>query len=130
VVSSIGQLVLVRDEGRCFRCGRVITSGVPSNCHHRLGGGHGTNACPNRITLCGFGNNLHDADGNEWCHGFVHQRSGTARENGWIISKYDKRPPEEIPVRHWRLGMVLLTADYRITGEERADGQAEQAGDQ
>jgi hypothetical protein len=114
--STIGQLVLVRDDGRCFRCGRIITSAVPSNCHHRLGGGHGTDDPQNRITLCGFGNNLRDANGREWCHGWVHQNGKAARadECGWIISKHDKRSPEEIPVRHWSRGMVLLTADYQI----------------
>lgn len=114
MVSTIGQLTLVRDDGRCFRCGRIITVSVPSNCHHRLGGGHGTDECPNRITLCGFGNNLRDADGREWCHGWVHQNSRAARaeDAGWVISKYDKRRPEEIPVRHWQHGLVLLLPDY------------------
>jgi hypothetical protein len=87
---------------------------MPSNCHHRLGGGHGPDSCENRITLCGFGNNLRDADGVTWCHGWVHQNGRAARSEGWIISQHDQRSPEEIPVRHHFLGLVLLTTDYRI----------------
>jgi hypothetical protein len=113
---SIALDVLVRDEYRCFRCGKPINIRRPGNCHHRLSAALGTDEPQNRITLCGFGNNLSDADGNQWCHGFVHQNGREARapENGWIISRHDERPPETIPVRHWQRGLVLLTADYQF----------------
>lgn len=124
---SIALDCLVRDEYRCFRCG---TLKPPFNCHHRLTAALGPDGSENRISLCGFGNNLRGPDGKEWCHGWVHQNSKAARAEGWIISRHATEPPEAIPVRHWRDGMVLLTTDYQIVREERADGRtADQAGD-
>lgn len=110
---TIGMLCLVREGGQCFRCG---TDRGPFNCHHRLGSGLGPDTPENRLTLCGFGNNLRDADGRVWCHGWVHQNSARARspENGWIISRYDPRPPQQVPVRHHALGLVYVTPGARL----------------
>ena len=118
---------LDRDGYHCFRCGTPITFSSQWNCHHRLTSALGPDTSDNRISLCGFGNNLRDADGREWCHGWVHQNSREARDSGWIISRHDKRPPAEVPVLHWRTGWVLLTADFQFIpvtreGEPRADG--------
>lgn len=55
----------------CAVCGRV----QPLNQHHvvRRGAGKmhrgGREVEKPTVTLCGFGNNLHDADGREYCHG-------------------------------------------------------------
>lgn len=108
---------LMRDGYRCFRCGRPLAN-FPHNCHHRLTAGLGPDTPENRISLCGFGNNLRNADGVTLCHGFAHQNGTLARAEGWIISRHAKEPPELIPVRHWQLGMVLLTADCQITDLE------------
>jgi hypothetical protein len=118
---SIALDCLVRDGYRCFKCGRPLGGSVPWNCHHRLSSSLGPDTPDNRITLCGFGNNRHDADGREWCHGAVHQASTEARANGWIISRHATRPPSEVPVVHWQLGEVTLTVDGQIIGP---DGRA------
>lgn len=59
----------------CAICGR----NRPLNQHHivRRGAGkaydeHGRELKKPTVTLCGIGNNLHDADGNELCHGLAH----------------------------------------------------------
>lgn len=46
--------VVLRSAGRMFVEGREIEKPT--------------------ITLCGFGNNLRDADGREYCHGLAHHR--------------------------------------------------------
>jgi hypothetical protein len=125
---------LVRDGYRCFRCGKPLASSGQWNCHHRLfDGDGGPDTAENRITLCGFGNILHDADGNELCHGWVHHHKKTAMPDGWAISKHATQPPELIPVRHWERGMVLLTADLQIIElreEAGPDAIGQEAGDQ
>ena len=58
----------------CAICGRTR----PLNQHHvvRRGAGAlyrgGVEVPKPTITLCGFGNNLRDADGRYWCHGLAH----------------------------------------------------------
>lgn len=111
------ETALARDGYRCFRCGRPITGGVPSEAHHRLTRRFGPDTPDNLITLCGFGNNLSDADGRTYCHGWVHQNGREARQQGWVISRHDTRPPSQVPVKHWEHGMVLLSADAQYTKE-------------
>ena len=59
---------------RCAVCGRYH----PLNQHHmvRRGAGKlyraGIEVKKPTITLCGFGNNLRDADGRYYCHGLAH----------------------------------------------------------
>lgn len=59
---------------RCAICGRY----EPLNQHHivRRGAGkyfvNGVEMPKPTITLCGFGNNLKDADGHMFCHGLAH----------------------------------------------------------
>lgn len=111
---TIGLLVLERDDWRCFRCGRIVLS-LDHNCHHRMYAGSGGPDTPeNRITLCGFGNNRRDANGREWCHGWVHHNKTEAMASGWAISRHELRPIETIPVVHWMLGAVLLDGHYGI----------------
>lgn len=58
----------------CFICGRT----APLEQHHivRRGAGElikdGRKLRKPTITLCGFGNNLRDADGRFYCHGLAH----------------------------------------------------------
>lgn len=58
----------------CAVCGRVY----PLNQHHvvRRGAGKmyrgGMEVEKPTVTLCGFGNNLRDAEGREYCHGLAH----------------------------------------------------------
>lgn len=58
----------------CAVCGRV----QPLNQHHvvRRGAGKmyrdGREVGKPTVTLCGFGNNLHDSEGREYCHGLAH----------------------------------------------------------
>ena len=59
---------------RCAVCGRW----QPLNQHHMVRRGAGTiwrrgiEVPKPTITLCGFGNNLADADGRPYCHGLAH----------------------------------------------------------
>jgi hypothetical protein len=113
VSGTTGQQCLIRDGYRCFRCGIAITAGVPFECHHRLFGG--PDGPENRITLCGRGNNLSDADGRELCHGRVHhgKKAAMADDAGWAISDHDRRPPQQVPVRNYNGAMYYLTPDWR-----------------
>ena len=60
--------------GHCAICGRP----APLNQHHmvRRGAGAlyrgGVEVPKPTITLCGYGNNLRDADGRYYCHGLAH----------------------------------------------------------
>ena len=61
---------------RCAVCGRTW----PLEQHHVVFRSVGKMFVEGReiekptITLCGFGNNLQDADGREYCHGLAHHR--------------------------------------------------------
>lgn len=59
----------------CAVCGRTS----PLEQHHvvrrgagKLFDGSGREVRKPTVTLCGFGGNLADADGREWCHGLAH----------------------------------------------------------
>lgn len=62
--------------GHCAICGRP----APLNQHHMVRRGAGTlhrggvEVPKPTITLCGYGNNLRDADGRYWCHGLAHHQ--------------------------------------------------------
>lgn len=71
---------------RCAVCGRAY----PLEQHHivRRSAGKffrdGREIKKPTVTLCGFGNNLSDADGREYCHGLAHHRRLHFRWNdGW-----------------------------------------------
>lgn len=61
---------------RCAVCGRTW----PLEQHHVVFRSAGKMFVEGRevekptVTLCGFGNNLQDADGREYCHGLAHHR--------------------------------------------------------
>jgi hypothetical protein len=103
-----------RDGGRCFKCGTVRGK---LECHHRLGGGLGPDTLENRVMLHGWGNNLTDSDDEVMCHGWAHHNHDEAAAGGWVISRHDRRPPQQVPARHWGLGMVFLTASGLMVPE-------------
>ncbi len=122
-MTTAEQLVWARDEGLCFKCGAVLSSYWPGySCHHRqLKSGGGSDTPENRVMLCGSG-----VTGD---HGWAHAIRAEAQELGFIVSRYAN--PADVPVKHWRLGMVYLTADGRIitmadmdaaASEEETDG--------
>jgi hypothetical protein len=115
--TTLGQLALIRDGYQCFRCGVEWTAGVPFECHHRLTARFGPDTLDNRLTFCGRGNNLSDADGRVLCHGWVHHNGTEARDAGWIISIHDRRQPGQIPARHHQLGLVFLTREAQMIPE-------------
>ena len=103
-----------RDEHRCFRCGAALTTGWPGySCHHRQTRAVGPDTLDNRIMLCG--------SGTTGCHGWVHSHPKLSRDDGWIVSRH-AADPAVIPVRHYRLGMVLLGADGSINPEHPPGG--------
>lgn len=97
-----------RDEQRCFRCGRVLTANWPGySCHHRQSRSVGPDTLDNRIMLCG--------SGTTGCHAYVHKHGKESRDNGWIVSRHSPQSViADTPVRHHRLGLVLLAADGGI----------------
>jgi hypothetical protein len=55
--------------------------------------------------------------GTTGCHLWVHRHKTAAMAEGWAISRYNTDSPEEIPVRHWNLGLVYLTPDGGVVTE-------------
>lgn len=122
MTETIAELVRQRDDFHCFRCGRSVRDSRDSNCHHRLfKGDGGPDDFSNRITLCGFGNNLMGADGGVWCHGWVHSHKKQAIQDGWAISKYGILIPAMVPVTHWQRGRVWLTTGGEMIDQEPED---------
>lgn len=80
-------LVDVRDEGRCVRCG-VNLHGRMFSRHHRKLRRHGDHSPANLILLCG--------SGTTGCHGWVHANPLKAYQDGWMLKSWQK--PEEEPV--------------------------------
>lgn len=84
---------------RCTVCGRPR----PLNQHHivRRGAGRlyraGVEVEKPTITLCGFGNNLSDADGRPYCHGLAHANRLHFR---WV-------PGEAVPGNFGNYGRML-----------------------
>lgn len=74
----------------CAICGRP----QPLNQHHMVARSagelfdeRGRKLRKPTITLCGIGNNLHDADGNAYCHGLAHHKRLHFR---WVVTRSDK----------------------------------------
>lgn len=97
------RLVWDRDQGCCVRCGttlRPASRGFGWSVHHRVLRSHGVNNSPtNLILMCGSGSSD--------CHGLVHSRPRTYRdEGGWILRSTDQ--PAGMPVLYAGRGWVLL----------------------
>lgn len=106
-MTTVNQLCMERDGGRCVRCGAVLTTNWPSySCHHRQSRSVGPDTLDNRIMLCGTGTT--------GCHSYVHAHPAEARANGWIISKYvEAGELENVPCTHFEMGQVT----YNTRGE-------------
>lgn len=103
------QLILQRDGGNCVRCGRHVVymeRGIAWSIHHRRPRGSGgtsvawVSAAANGIVLCG--------SGTTGCHGWVEARRTESIEDGFLISANGQAKADEVPIKHTRLGLVLL----------------------
>lgn len=107
------QLVIMRDGGRCLRCGRP-----GSNVHHRLGRGMGgakgerseqINRPAWLVTLCGQGNT-------SGCHRWVDEHRDQAVALGYVIPRNGPdRDAEDVPIRTLHRGWVLLDNEGGVT---------------
>jgi len=89
-------VVHARSGGVCERCGHARAE----EWHHRLNRGQGGTWDPaNGLHLC------------KPCHRDVGASDQTLFDNGWRIRRKDPRPASDVPVLHWRLGMVRLDSD-------------------
>jgi hypothetical protein len=104
------EAVLLRDRGRCVRCGRYVAHGLRGldfSIHHRRVKGMGGDRRPdtqragNLIVLCG-----HGTDG---CHGLVHHRPRDAMDAGFLVPQL--MDPRRVPVQHFLYGLVYLDHD-------------------
>lgn len=95
------QLVDLRDESRCVRCGRWLP-GTPASRHHRKRRSQASRAevhsPANIILLCGTGTT--------GCHGWVHAHPEEAYRYGWLVRGRDN--PKKVPVLTVLYGWVLL----------------------
>lgn len=93
----------------CAVCGRSF----PIEQHHivRRGAGKlydetGKEVEKPTITLCGFGNNLKDADNREYCHGLAHHNRLHFRwNNGWqyLLTDEPVKYEKALEMEGWRL---------------------------
>lgn len=71
------------------------------------------------ITLCGFGNNLQDADGNPYCHGLAHANRLHFR---WVeTTQENKRTGQVLAGGHWECLPLEEPTTYQ-TALEMNDG--------
>jgi hypothetical protein len=99
------------------RCG-VLCAGAASSVHHRVLGNRSNNRASNLILLCG--------SGTTGCHGWVHEHSKRAKdEGGWIVSRHAQLDVSAIPVLYdqpGRQGWYLLDDDLQLTLYEGGEG--------
>lgn len=96
-------LVDMRDEYRCVRCGHLFHWAGFSR-HHRHLRSHPyprLHEPSNLILLCGSGASENG------CHQWVHEHRSEAETFGWIVSGFDEHP-ELVPVLTRQHGWVLL----------------------
>jgi hypothetical protein len=107
---SESALIISRDGGRCFRCGKAVdltARGVAFSLHHRQPRGMGgtsrrvTVACG--VTLCG--------SGTAGCHGWVETHRQLARELGYLVPLNGVLKPAEVAIVRWDGAVVRLTDD-------------------
>lgn len=95
------QLVDLRDESCCVRCGAYLL-GSPASRHHRKRRSQASrmevHSPANLIDLCGTGTT--------GCHGWVHAHPEEAREYGWLLRSTEN--PKKTPMLHALYGWVLL----------------------
>lgn len=103
--------------GYCVVCGRTN----PINKHHMVPKSAGEVIDIRRrkmrkplVHLCGFGNNLQDADGRFYCHGKVHQNLLHFRNNNGVLEVLDLTDPATLQ----RLGLRVVTSFPRYEALE------------
>lgn len=89
--------IVQRDGYRCARCGYAANLHV----HHRQPRSAGLNEKPsNKITLCAL------------CHKWVHEAPVEARQQGWVVSRYDDPAEMPVPWKGFAGDVAYLTDDY------------------
>ena len=105
------QLVHMRDEWRCIRCGSSMYNNYfGEDQHHRRMRSHkfpGLHAADNIIDLCG--------SGTTGCHGYVHQHPTESYENGWLVHSYED--PAEVPINIRGLWYLLKKDGTKVPYE-------------
>jgi hypothetical protein len=121
------QLILTRDGGNCVRCEKHVVymqRGIAWSIHHRRPKGRGgtslawVNAAANGVVLCG--------SGTTGCHGEVESQREQAIADGLLVSANGRLKADEVPIKHARLGLVLLNDEggYEpVAGEPLPDDE-------
>jgi hypothetical protein len=107
-------LVKLRDDWHCAKCGRVIFETSEWSIHHRRNRGSGGTSRPelnrpsNLLLVCGSATTL--------CHGELTQNRDRHAflTAGWVVSLNSRQDPAEVPVLHAVHGVVLLDDDGGI----------------
>lgn len=124
-------LILDRDHGTCFRCGRTVVwwptgdarrpeTVCPYSIHHRRPRGMGGSTDPitdhpaNGLTLCGTGTT--------GCHGWVESHRRQALADGYLLEH--PQDPRTAPVRLPAGDLVLLAADRYVYPERSPEVKA------
>jgi hypothetical protein len=86
VPQDVHETIVLRDGGRCIRCGTSVLS-IPASVHHRKPRGAGGTRdvrsydLRNLVVLCGTGTT--------GCHGEVESGRTLAYDTGWLLRSYD-----------------------------------------
>ena len=100
----VKQLVDLRDQARCVRCGVDLRGRMASRHHRKLRSrcsGPELHSPSNLILLCG--------SGNTFCHGWVHAHPEQATQLGLMVHSWDN--PAQVPVKTFRDGWIQLNND-------------------
>ena len=104
----IKELVDVRDQQKCVRCGKSLYN-ISASHHHRKLRSQATetekHTPSNLILLCG--------SGTTGCHGWVHNHPKESYKQGWLVRS--TLNPEKQPVTTSQYGRVLLTNEGTVT---------------
>ena len=118
-MNAVEQKVVVRDQGKCARCGRHVAHlerGRAWSIHHRRPRGSGgtsldwVNQPANLVVLCG--------SGTTGCHGWVERERTKAFDLGLLVSAIGVATAMTTRLRHHEYGWVLLDNEG---GYEAAD---------
>lgn len=96
IPQAVRDAVLLRDGGRCRRCGISVLN-VPASIHHRLPRGRGGDArLSGLILICG--------DGVRRCHGDVESQRAQAYDDGFLCrTGEDPAAVAVLTIDGWRL---------------------------
>ncbi len=105
----VRDLVDARAQGRCERCGRVLTSWYSRQ--HRIARGMGgtkrADTPANLVLLCGSATSA-------GCHRVCEDRDREAIDEGYVISIHSGADPAQVPILLWT-GWTLLGHDGSAT---------------